>query len=165
MKLSKRTMSLLVVLSFGSMAAHAQNDGFGNNPNWPINQGSDHQATPQADRNMQPNGSDSQWQAQHSNRPRYQPMGHGDRDQRYGYEKPKNPYNNGVNSANRDFRRGERLPMEYRGSRGGRYEVDDWHDHPRLYAPPPGMRWAYIDGRYILATIATGIIYNIIYGN
>ncbi len=87
------------------------------------------------------------------------------RDHRYGYEKPKNPYNNGINSPNRQFYRGGQLPTQYRGDRGQRYVIVNWHEHRDLYAPPVGMRWNYIDGRYILATIATGIIYNIIYGS
>lgn len=97
----------------------------------------------------------------HSNRPyRYEPSA-----PKYGYNKPKNPYNNGIHSPNHKFYRGGQLPAEYRGDRGQRYVIVDWHTHDGLYAPPPGTRWTYIDGRYILATIATGIIYNIIYGN
>ena len=107
---------------------------------------------------------ENSWQAANSKRHAPHENKH-QRPKQYGYNKPKNPYNNGIHSPNHKFYRGEQLPDQYRGSRGQRYEIEDWHQHDGLYAPPEGMRWSYIDGRYILATIATGIIYNIIYGH
>ena len=78
------------------------------------------------------------------------------------YEAPKTPQNRGFDAAS-PFARGDQLPERYRGNSGKRYSVVDWHNHSHLYEPPQNMRWSYIDGRYILATIATGVIYNIIY--
>lgn len=163
MKFSKSSIALLAALSLSALSAQAQNNGFGHNRSGSMAPSTNHPNASHIDRLMQANTLNGQWQwqAQHSKHYKY----HYQRDQRCGYEKPKNPYNNGIHSPHHKFYRGDRLPVQYRGTRGTRYVVVDWHDHPRLYAPPAGMRWAYIDGRYILATIATGIIYNIIYGS
>lgn len=62
-----------------------------------------------------------------------------------------------------NFRRGGRLPPQYRGNYGYRYEVADWNAYPRLYAPPRGAHWMMtVDGDFILASILTGVIYSII---
>lgn len=181
MKISTTATALLLTLSLTGLSAQAHGQRWVNNTNWSMNGQSGQQRTdlrtlqydaPQVNRNSQPyfgrqtvqNQADGQWQAQHSRQPHrygYEQR----RDHRYGYEKPKNPYNNGINSPNHKFYRGGQLPTQYRGDRGQRYVVVNWHEHRDLYAPPVGMRWTYIDGRYILATIATGIIYNIIYGS
>jgi len=55
---------------------------------------------------------------------------------------------------NHDFRRGQRLPMEYRHRQ---YVVDDWRGH-HLSAPPRGYHWVQAGGDYILVAIGTGII-------
>lgn len=158
MQYLKTAQALLLMLSLTALNAQAHTQNIGKHANWPIN-GQTHS-----------NHQDIQWQAPRNN--------HSDADNGYeqhskrhnhgrhhGYNKPKNPYNNGIHSPNRVFYRGDQLPVQYRGDRGQRYVIADWHSHDGLYAPPVGMRWTYIDGRYILATIATGIIYNIIYGN
>ncbi len=61
---------------------------------------------------------------------------------------------------NHDFRRGGRLPYEYRNRQ---YVVNDWRGH-RLSAPPRGYQWVQTGGDYVLAAIATGIIAQIILG-
>ncbi|RQH01131.1 RcnB family protein [Paraburkholderia dinghuensis] len=58
----------------------------------------------------------------------------------------------------RDWHRGDRLPMEYRDRN---YTVDDWHQHG-LSAPPRGYHWVGVNGDYVLAAIATGVITSII---
>ncbi len=174
MKISTTVKALLLALSLTGLSAQAQSHNWGNNPNWPDKESqhidqhviaqTKHHTQPYLDAQTSHNQSSGQWQAQHS----HQPNKHGYKqqgNQRYGYTKPKNPYNNGINSPNHKFYRGGQLPVQYRGDRGQRYVIVNWHDHHGLYAPPTGMRWTYIDGRYILATIATGIIYNIIYGS
>lgn len=184
MKLTKTAVTLFTGLLIGSIGVHAQTTHFENNPRWPINatqpaqneraHGSSH--APQnntagnhqvrADErfsypnNPQPRTEQRSQQAtrQHSdymNPPRYDERDYRQMDYR-------NEHHTRNNSDH--FRRNERLSRAYRGSSGSRYVVEDWRDHRGLYAPPQGMRWSYIDGRYILATIATGIIYNIIYG-
>ncbi len=55
---------------------------------------------------------------------------------------------------NHDFRRGDRLPAEYRNRQ---YVVDDWRDH-HLSAPPRGYHWVQTGGDYVLVAIATGVI-------
>jgi len=55
---------------------------------------------------------------------------------------------------NHDFRRGQRLPMEYRHRQ---YVVDDWRGH-HLSAPPRGYHWVQTGGDYVLVAIGTGII-------
>lgn len=61
-----------------------------------------------------------------------------------------------------NFRRGDRLPSHYFANR---YYVNDWRRHPGLYAPPRGQRWMEVDGRYVLAAVATGVITSIIFGH
>jgi Ni/Co efflux regulator RcnB len=55
---------------------------------------------------------------------------------------------------NHDWQRGNRLPREYRG---GHYVVNDWRGH-HLSAPPRGYHWVQVNGDYVLAAVATGII-------
>ena len=52
------------------------------------------------------------------------------------------------------WQRGGRLPNEYRGHQ---YVVDDWRGH-HLSAPPRGYHWVQVNGDYVLAAVATGII-------
>lgn len=57
-----------------------------------------------------------------------------------------------------DWHKGERLPAEYRDRN---YVVDDWHGHG-LQAPPRGYQWVGVNGDYVLAAIATGVIANVL---
>jgi Ni/Co efflux regulator RcnB len=54
----------------------------------------------------------------------------------------------------RGWRRGDRLPAEYRHRQ---YVVDDWRGH-HLRAPPRGYHWVQRGGDYILVAIASGVI-------
>jgi Ni/Co efflux regulator RcnB len=56
-----------------------------------------------------------------------------------------------------DFRRGQRLPPEYRHRQ---YVVNDWRGH-RLSAPPRGYQWVQTGGDYVLVSIPTGVIFQI----
>ena len=58
----------------------------------------------------------------------------------------------------RHFRRGERLPRDYRGHE---YVVSDWHAH-HLHQPPRGHEWVRMDGGFALVAITTGVIASII---
>lgn len=58
----------------------------------------------------------------------------------------------------RDWHRGDRLPNEYRDRN---YIVDDWRGHG-LHQPPRGYHWVGVDGDYVLAAVATGVIANIL---
>jgi Ni/Co efflux regulator RcnB len=57
-----------------------------------------------------------------------------------------------------DWHKGERLPSEYRDRI---YVVDNWHEHG-LKAPPRGYQWVGVNGDYVLAAIATGVIANVL---
>ena len=59
-----------------------------------------------------------------------------------------------------NFRRGGRLPSEYRNRQ---YVVNDWRGH-HLSAPPRGYNWVQTGGDYVLVAIATGIIAQILLG-
>jgi Ni/Co efflux regulator RcnB len=58
----------------------------------------------------------------------------------------------------RDWHKGDRLPNEYRDRN---YIVDDWRGHG-LHQPPRGYHWVGVDGDYVLAAVATGVIANIL---
>lgn len=60
-----------------------------------------------------------------------------------------------------DFRRGGRLPYEYRNRQ---YVVNHWRDH-HLHVPPRGYQWVQTGADYVLVAIATGIIAQIVLGN
>jgi Ni/Co efflux regulator RcnB len=60
-----------------------------------------------------------------------------------------------------NFRRGGRLPYEYRNNS---YVVDNWRAH-HLSAPPRGYHWVQTGGDYVLIAITTGIIVQIMLGN
>lgn len=57
-----------------------------------------------------------------------------------------------------DFRPGHPMPGPYRGDR---YWVRDWRGYG-LPSPPPGHRWSYIDGNYVLIAVATGVITSVL---
>lgn len=56
-----------------------------------------------------------------------------------------------------DWRRGHRMRHDD-WSRGQRV---DWHRH-HLRRPPRGYEWREVDGNYVLAAVATGLIASII---
>ena len=60
-----------------------------------------------------------------------------------------------------DFRRGGRLPYEYRSRQ---YVVEDWRSH-RLSAPPRGYHWVQTGNDYVLVAIATGVILQLLLNN
>jgi Ni/Co efflux regulator RcnB len=57
-----------------------------------------------------------------------------------------------------EWRRGGRLPPEYRGRN---YVVNDYRAY-QLQPPPRGYQWVGVGGEFALAAIATGIIAQII---
>jgi Ni/Co efflux regulator RcnB len=52
------------------------------------------------------------------------------------------------------WHKGDRVPAEYRDKS---HEVADWRGH-HLNAPPSGYHWVQVNGDYVLAAIATGVI-------
>jgi Ni/Co efflux regulator RcnB len=59
-----------------------------------------------------------------------------------------------------DWREGRRMDRDY----WYRAQRVDWRTH-HLRRPPYGYEWRYVDGRYVLAAVATGLIASIIIGN
>jgi len=62
-------------------------------------------------------------------------------------------YYRGV-GPNREWQRGDRIPRQYWGPH---YVVTDWRGH-HLSAPPRGYHWVQVNGDYVLAAVATGVI-------
>ena len=54
------------------------------------------------------------------------------------------------------WRRGTYVPVNYRG-----YYVQDW-GYYGLRPPPPGYRWIYADGNFVLMAAATGLIADLV---
>ena len=85
------------------------------------------------------------------------------RDPRQNNDSRSNPQ--GFNAPNSDpphWSRGDRLPEQYRQNQ---YVVGDWQQH-NLRTPPRGYRWVRNDNnQYLLATIGTGIIAEIVSQN
>ncbi|WP_309679385.1 RcnB family protein [Polaromonas sp.] len=78
----------------------------------------------------------------------------GERDDRR--DEDRGPQSRGA-GPNHSFRRGSRLPPEYRDRY---YVVEDWRGH-RLSAPPRGYHWVQTGGDYVLVSIPTGLIIQI----
>ena len=57
-----------------------------------------------------------------------------------------------------DWHQGGQIDRHYNDRR---YEVTDWQ-RQRLSAPPSGTRWVRVNNDYILASIATNLIFSII---
>jgi Ni/Co efflux regulator RcnB len=57
-----------------------------------------------------------------------------------------------------DWHKGERLPAEYRDHN---YVVDNWREHG-LQAPQRGYQWVGVNGDYVLAAVATGVIASVL---
>ncbi|MBC7395121.1 MAG: RcnB family protein [Variovorax sp.] len=104
-----------------------------------------------------------QQQQQYHQRQRHQPRDHFDRhdDGRYGHQdyRPGSQFDRGgFPQPHADWRRGGRVPTEYRGRN---YVVNDWRGN-HLNAPPRGYQWVGVGGDFVLAAIATGLIAQII---
>ncbi|HJV53812.1 MAG TPA: RcnB family protein [Noviherbaspirillum sp.] len=56
------------------------------------------------------------------------------------------------------FRRGQRLPPEYRSHQ---FVVEDWR-HYRLPPPPRGHHWVQVGAEYVLVAIPSGVIINVV---
>lgn len=86
--------------------------------------------------------------------------GYGDQDRHgHGWRGSEQADNHGGGPIpHRDWHRGDRLPNEYRDRN---YIVDDWRGHG-LHQPPRGYHWVGVDGDYVLAAVATGVIANIL---
>ncbi|MDM0039229.1 RcnB family protein [Variovorax sp. J22G21] len=93
--------------------------------------------------------------------------GRHDRDGRFDHRGDRQDFRDGRHvdrsgfpSPHAEWRRGGRVPTEYRGRN---YVVNDWRGH-HLNAPPRGYQWVGVGGDYVLAALATGLIAQIIVG-
>jgi Ni/Co efflux regulator RcnB len=59
------------------------------------------------------------------------------------------------------WHKGDAIPAAYRGQR---YEVTDWRSH-HLSAPPSGYHWVQVNGDFVLAAVATGVIADMLLSN
>jgi len=57
-----------------------------------------------------------------------------------------------------DWRRGQPVPPQYLAPQ---YVVDDWRAYD-LQPPPAGYRWLRVNGDFVLAAVATGVITSIL---
>lgn len=60
-----------------------------------------------------------------------------------------------------NWHKGDRVPASYRDKR---YEVTDWKAR-HLRQPPRGYHWVNVDGDYVLAAVATGVIADLLLNN
>ena len=60
-----------------------------------------------------------------------------------------------------NWHKGDRIPDSYRDKR---YEVTDWRAH-HLSAPPSGYHWVNVNGDFVLAAVATGVIADMLLNN
>jgi len=77
----------------------------------------------------------------------------GDRD-RGEWERYRGQGNYYYGARGPEWRRGGHIPSEYMGRQ---YWVQDWRAH-RLSAPPRGYQWVQVGSDYVLVSLATGII-------
>ena len=60
-----------------------------------------------------------------------------------------------------NWHKGDRLPDSYRANQ---YVVNDWQSH-HLRQPPAGYHWVNVNGDFVLAAIATGVITDMLLNN
>ena len=60
-----------------------------------------------------------------------------------------------------NWHKGDRIPASYRAKR---YEVRDWKAR-HLRQPPRGYHWVAVDGDFVLAAVATGVIADLLLNN
>ena len=96
------------------------------------------------------------------NSPHGQPQQQGRHDNGRGpaYRDPNFRPQQGMPVPHQQWQRGHAVDPHYRGDR---YWVTDWKAR-HLYAPPRDHRWLYVNGDYVLMSIASGRIVNILTG-
>jgi Ni/Co efflux regulator RcnB len=71
-----------------------------------------------------------------------------------------NSYSHHDSYSHRDWRKGGHIAR----NDWGRGHKVDWRRH-RLHAPARGYEWREVDGNYVLAAVATGLIASVILAN
>ena len=77
-----------------------------------------------------------------------------DRDDRHDDRRAEQRHDERGAGPDHNWHKGDRIPDSYRDRR---YEVTDWRAH-HLSAPPAGYHWVNVNGDFVLAAIATGVI-------
>jgi Ni/Co efflux regulator RcnB len=140
-----------------------------NGPGGPGNQG-EQQQRPGGPAMQGHNGGGHQDQRQNQNQNHGPQGGQGAQDHNNGRPPMPMHADNGPGRAGpggprsegpRDWHRGDRLPSDYRDRQ---YVVDDYRGYG-LRQPPRGYRWVGVNGDYVLAAIATGVIAQIVLSN
>ena len=103
---------------------------------------------------------ESLWRRNHQDRRDNADFRRDHQDNRRNWDRNDNRDERGAGPTH-DFRRGDRLPVEYRSRQ---YVVDDWRGH-RLSAPPRGYHWVQTGGDYVLVAIASGVILQLLLNN
>lgn len=81
-------------------------------------------------------------------------------DYRADYRPARQVDHRGYANPHAEWRRGGRVPTEYRGRQ---YVVNDWRGH-HLQQPQRGYQWVGVGGDFVLAAVATGLIAQIVAG-
>lgn len=81
-------------------------------------------------------------------------------DHRPDYRPARQFDHRGYANPHAEWRRGGRVPTEYRGRQ---YVVNDWRGH-HLQQPQRGYQWVGVGGDFVLAAVATGLIAQIVAG-
>ena len=86
-----------------------------------------------------------------------------DRDDHHDDRRVEQRHDDHMRGAGPDhnWHKGDRLPDSYRDKH---YEVSDWRSH-HLSAPPSGYHWVNVNGDFVLAAVATGVIADMLLNN
>ena len=77
-----------------------------------------------------------------------------DRDDKHDDHRTEQRHDERGAGPDHSWHKGDRVPAEYRDKR---HEVADWKAH-NLRQPPSGYHWVNVNGDYVLAAVATGVI-------
>ena len=78
----------------------------------------------------------------------------------HGYHHNRYKFSDSWHARHGHIRPGYVMPRHYYDHRAT-YVIHDWRGHG-LYAPPPGHYWLGVDGNFVLAAIATGVVAHIL---
>ncbi|GAB3628687.1 RcnB family protein [Pandoraea terrae] len=88
------------------------------------------------------------------------PPGHGGRPPIHGRPPPRPPFPAPPPWAHKPWRRGDRIPYDYRGRN---YVIENWRPYG-LPPPPYGYQWVGVGSDYLLISVRSGIIAQIVIG-
>ena len=83
-----------------------------------------------------------------------------DRHDQPGYDRHDDRHDNHGPQGQHNWRKGDRISRDD----WHRYQSVDWRRH-HLRQPPRGYEWREVNGQYVMAAVATGLIASIIIAN